>query len=93
MSWRAEVQTAGDGLKWSSNGLLFPTEADATFYVKDLEWRWTAVKATRVVEVDKPASHFWDGADSRARPIAEKPKADTEYDQAFAKFIERKDER
>jgi hypothetical protein len=74
MAWKAEVQTAGDGDKWSSNGLLFATEAEATAYVKDLEWRWTAVKATRVVEVDQPATYFWNG--TRAKPIAEQGKDD-----------------
>jgi hypothetical protein len=92
MSWIAEVIADSSG-KWAGNGLTFATEAEATFYVDDLADRWTSVRQQRVVEVDKPVTHYWDGMDMRARPIAEKPKADSEYDQAFAKFIEREDER
>jgi hypothetical protein len=45
--------------KWSSNALRFATELEARAYVIDLEWRWTSVRDTRVVESDDPVSHRW----------------------------------
>jgi hypothetical protein len=67
MSFRPEVQTAGDGDKWNSNSLLFATREEAERYVDDLMFRWTAVTKTRVVEVDGEPNRRWDG--SRAEPI------------------------
>ena len=59
MSWKPEVRTAGGGDKWSTNSLVFATEQEAKDYVRDLEWRWTAVTDTRAVEVDEPVTHAW----------------------------------
>ncbi len=51
-SYAPEVQTAGDGDKWTGNGLRFASEADAQEWVTNLSYRWTAVKDTRVVPSD-----------------------------------------
>lgn len=91
MSWIAEVIADSSG-KWAGNGLTFATEAEATFYVDDLADRWTSVRQQRVVEVDKPVTHYWDGMDMRAKRIEDRPADDAAVDQEFAKFIERKDD-
>jgi hypothetical protein len=56
-SWKPEVQTAGDGDRWSGNALRFATKAEAERYVFDLAMRWTAVADTRVVQSDDPVTH------------------------------------
>ena len=56
MSYKAEVQTAGDGDKWSGNGLRFATKEAAEQYVQNLMYRWTAVTDTRVVESEEPVN-------------------------------------
>jgi len=63
MSWSPEVKTYG-GDEWAGNTLRFATEAEAQHYVADLSYRWTSVRATRVIEVDDPVNHRWtaDGA-------------------------------
>ena len=43
--------------KWSGNAVSFPTEQEAQDYVNDLKSRWMAVRDTRVVEQDVPATH------------------------------------
>lgn len=53
MSWKPEVQTAGDGDAWTPNGLAFAEKEDAETWVFDLSLRWTAVTDTRVVESDE----------------------------------------
>lgn len=58
MSYKPEVRADSSGI-WSSNALRFATRDEATAYVKDLKWRWTSVRDTRVVEVDDPVSHAW----------------------------------
>lgn len=60
MSWSPEVVADSSG-KWSGNALRFASESEARAYVKDLEWRWTSVRDTRVVESDDPVSHRWNG--------------------------------
>jgi hypothetical protein len=49
--WKAEV-IADDSGKWCGNGLQFPTKETAETYVFNLAMRWTAVRDTRVVEVE-----------------------------------------
>ena len=51
MSFKPEVIADSSG-KWSSNALRFATEEEARIYVDDLMMRWTAVRDTRVVEVE-----------------------------------------
>lgn len=61
-SYAAEVIADSSGT-WAGNGLRFATEAEAASYVRDLEWRWFAVKATRVVPSTDPINSRWgDGA-------------------------------
>jgi hypothetical protein len=57
MSWKPEVQTAGDGEAWTGNALRFATEAEANSYVVDLACRWTAVADVRVVECKDPVNY------------------------------------
>jgi hypothetical protein len=90
MSFKPEVIADNSG-KWVGNDLTFNTEAEAQAYVNDLMWRWTAVKETRVIEVDWPVSHYWDGTEQKAGRIADLPEpTDAEYDAEFAKFLEEK---
>lgn len=56
MSYAAEVIADASG-KWCGNALRFATQAEATAYVRDLEWRWTAVRETRVVESSEPVNY------------------------------------
>ena len=58
-AYKPEVQTAGDGDKWSGNALRFASEDEAQAYVIDLMMRWTAVSNTRVITVDEPVTHRW----------------------------------
>ena len=57
MSWKPEVQTAGDGDTWTGNGLRFATKEESDSYVMDLCMRWTAVKDVRSIEVADPVTH------------------------------------
>jgi len=61
MSWSPEVKTYG-GDEWAGNTLRFATEAEAQHYVADLSYRWTSVRATRVIEVDDPVNYRWTDA-------------------------------
>jgi hypothetical protein len=63
MSWKPEVKTFG-GDEWAGNTARFATEIEAQHYVSDLSYRWTSVRATRVIEVDEPVNYRWtaDGA-------------------------------
>lgn len=60
MSWKSEVQTAGNGDAWSGNALRFGTEQEAKDYVYDLMMRWTSVTHTRAIEVDEPVNYIWE---------------------------------
>ena len=50
--FKAEVIADNSG-QWAGNGLTFATREEAEVYVKDLASRWTSVRETRVVEMDK----------------------------------------
>jgi hypothetical protein len=65
MSWKPEVIADSSGV-WCSNGLTFETQKEAEDYVRDLSWRWTAVRKTRVINADMPATHSWHGDSARA---------------------------
>jgi hypothetical protein len=58
MSYKAEVIADGSG-KWVGNMLRFATADEAEAYAKDLAWRWTAVRDTRVVECDDPPTDLF----------------------------------
>lgn len=49
--FRVEVIADNSG-KWAGNGLTFETREKAEAYARDLAWRWTLVRAWRVVEAD-----------------------------------------
>ena len=59
MSFKPEVIADSSG-KWSGNALRFATEEEAKIYVDDLMMRWTAVRDTRVVEVEDPVTVWLD---------------------------------
>lgn len=59
MSFKPEVQTAGDGTAWTGNALRFATREEAQANVDDLMSRWMAVTATRVVESTDPVNYRW----------------------------------
>lgn len=61
MSFKVEVKTAND-LDWVGNGLLFPTEEQAQAYASNLEWRWTAIRETRVSLVLAAANYTYDAS-------------------------------
>jgi len=49
MKYKVEVIADQTG-EWIGNGLTFDTEQEAQAYGSDLQGRWTAVEAFRVVE-------------------------------------------
>jgi hypothetical protein len=59
MSWKPEVIADSSG-QWVGNGLAFATKKEAEANVRDLSWRWTLVRDTRVVESDQPVNYRWD---------------------------------
>jgi hypothetical protein len=60
-SYKPEVQADASN-HWSSNGCRFAAREEADLYVRDLAYRWTAVRDTRVVESADPATcRFVDG--------------------------------
>ena len=58
MSWKPEVIADNSG-KWVGNALRFATEAEAKGNVAALQWNWTSVRETRVVESDEPVNYAW----------------------------------
>lgn len=56
MSWAPEVSTDDTG-KFYRNALRFATRQEAEAYVLELMTRWTAVRDTRVVEVEDPVTY------------------------------------
>ncbi len=58
MSWKSEVQADRSG-EWYGNALRFATEAEALANVRDLQARWFAVTAVRVVESEEPVNYAW----------------------------------
>lgn len=55
MSYAAEVIADASG-KWVGNQLRFATREAAEAYARDLAWRWTLVRDTRVVESSDPVT-------------------------------------
>ena len=58
MSFKPEVLADSSGV-WAGNVLRFATRPEAEAYVKDLAWRWTAVRETRVIESADPVNSVW----------------------------------
>lgn len=69
-SFAGEVVADSSG-QFCGNGLRFATRKEAEFYVADLEWRWIAVRQTRVVESTDPVNSRWSTTDRRVIPVAE----------------------
>lgn len=59
MAFKAEVIADNSG-KWTPNGLVFATAEEAEHYVRNLMWRWTLVRDTRVVPSDETVNARWD---------------------------------
>lgn len=66
MSWKPEVQIVNNGDKWSRNGLVFATEAEATNSARDLMMRWFAVTDCRAVESDEPVNYTYHNHELKA---------------------------
>lgn len=66
MSWKPEV--IADGNSWVGNALRFATREEAEANVRDLAWRWTLVRDTRVVESDEPVNYAY--ADGNLEKLA-----------------------
>jgi hypothetical protein len=58
MSWKAEVIADSSG-EFYGNALRFESKQEAEDYVKELMYRWTAVRETRVVESDDRVTALW----------------------------------
>jgi len=56
MSWKAGVKT-GDDTEFAFNALRFETREEAQDYVRDLMWRWLAVREAKVEESDEPVNY------------------------------------
>jgi hypothetical protein len=68
MSWAPEVIADSSG-KFCGNALRFATREEAEQNVRDLMFRWTAVRETRVVESDDPVNYRWvDGHLEEVKP-------------------------
>lgn len=59
MSWKYEVQVHGEGEKWHSNGVAFPTREEAENAGYNKMFNWTMCTDYRVVESDEPANYNW----------------------------------
>lgn len=70
-SWKPEVQTDSTG-KWYGNALRFSTKEEAEANVKDLERRWTTVRATRATESNDPVNYKWENGRLEEIPSAAK---------------------
>jgi len=59
MAWKPQVKVMGEGDRWSSNSLVFATEAEARANASDLFDRWYACTDHGAVEVDEPVTHTY----------------------------------
>lgn len=57
MSYKPEVQVAGEGDKWHQNNLAFETEAEAYASAQDLAGRWMLVTGYRAAPSDQPVNY------------------------------------
>jgi hypothetical protein len=67
VSYRAEVIVDKSG-KWCDNAIRLASASEAHEYT-DLEFRWAAIRETRVVGSDDPVNYVW--ADGRLMPRVE----------------------
>ena len=59
MSWKPEVQVAGEDDKWLGNALRFATQQEAEDNARNLMSRWMLVTATRATESEDPVNYKW----------------------------------
>lgn len=57
-SWAPEVIADSSG-QWCGNALRFATRGEAEDNVRDLSWRWTLVRETRVVPSKDPVNYTY----------------------------------
>ena len=67
VSWKPEVIADSSG-KWYGNGLRFATRGEAETQVRELSYRWLAVRDTRVVECDDLVNYRI--VDGKMEPVA-----------------------
>lgn len=72
MSWKPEVQTDSTG-QWYGNALRFATKAEADANVRDLSFRWTAVRDCRSTQCSDPVTHSY--IDGRSVEVGAAPSA------------------
>jgi len=72
MSWKAEIQVAGDP-KWYDNAVRFATKREAEQYAEDLYQRWTTAKNWRAAKADDPVTASWVGGGLLWKNIDYKP--------------------
>ena len=70
MSFKPEVIADSSG-KWTGNALAFATREEAEANVRDLMYRWMAVREVRVVESDEPVNYAWVNGQLEAVKVAE----------------------
>lgn len=58
MSWKPQVQVAGEGEKWLDNSLRFATKEEAEHSARDLARRWIMVTNHRAGESFDPITHM-----------------------------------
>ena len=56
-TWKPEVKVAGNGEKWSQNGLVFATRHEALQSARALMDRWLLVVDCRAVPSDHPVKY------------------------------------
>jgi hypothetical protein len=72
VSFEPQVIADSSG-KWVGNAVRTATKAEAETYVRDLSYRWTLVRETRVIESDDPVTYRI--VDGRGEFIPEKERA------------------
>jgi hypothetical protein len=68
MSYKPEVIADNSG-KFIGNAVRFATQEEADAYNADLAWRWTAVRKSRVVEVDDEVNYRFDFQTRKVEPL------------------------
>src|SRR5215510_11366266 len=75
-SWKPQVQVAGE---WSSNSLVFATEAEAKLSADQLMMRWFSVQDSRAVESSEAVNA--EMIDGRQRLILDSPAVEAEIEK------------
>lgn len=59
MSWKMEVQVAGNSSDWYDNAIRLPNKKQAEAYARDLYSRWMATTAWRVKRSGDAVNYEW----------------------------------